>query len=134
MRRLELTEQTVCCPLEGRTAVLTLRSDPDGYPSRRHVDVEACSLLLSTPRGAPTRSTYCADLAPPVPYVDAVDPAPRHASNIACSKRCLAVLNAVESSATGGALACTSGVADAMELARRVQSPAMTRLLWFYGG
>jgi hypothetical protein len=27
---------------------------------------------------------------------------------------------------------CTSGVSDALDLARQTQSPAMMRVLWFY--
>jgi len=61
MKRLALTQHTVRCPLEDRTASLTVRTDPGGYPSRRHLDVTACSLLPSTsvaPRSQTTSASY----------------------------------------------------------------------------
>jgi hypothetical protein len=131
MKRLELTQHTVRCPLEDCTASLTVRTDRGGAPSRRHRDVAACSLLPSTSFVPPARSGYFSDVAPPVPYLCELDPAPHHLCEVTCSKRCLAVLNAAESGA-GGSLRCTSGVSDAVELARQVQSPAMTRLLFLY--
>jgi len=126
------TQQSVRCPLEDRTASLTVRTDPDGYPSRRHLDVMACSLLPSAPFVPPTRTAYFSDLAPLVPYVCEVDPAPRHSLEVACSKPCLGVLNAAEPGAAGSPQ-CTSGVSDSLELVRQTQSPAITRLLWFFG-
>jgi hypothetical protein len=131
MRRLALTQHTVRCPLDDRTASLTVRTDPGGYPSRRHRDVAACSLMPSTSFGLPARSGYFSDVAPPVPYLCEVDPGPRHSSEVACSRRCLAVLNAAEPGAAEP-LHCSSGVSDGLELARQTQSPAMTRLLWFH--
>jgi hypothetical protein len=132
MKRLALTHHTVRCPLEDRTASLTVRTDPDGYPSRRHRDVAACSLLPSTPIVPPSRSVYFSDVAPPVPYLCEIDPAPRHPVEVACSGRCLAVLNAAEPGAAE-TVRCTSGVSDGLELARQTQSPGIMRLLWFYG-
>jgi hypothetical protein len=131
MKRLELTEQKVRCPVNDCTATLTVRSDPDGYPSRRHVAVTACSLLPPTSFVPPAIKGYFADLAPPVRYLYDVDPTPRHCSEIACSTLCLAVLNAAEPGASE-AIRCTSGIGDALELARQTQSPAMMRVLWFY--
>jgi hypothetical protein len=131
MKRIELTEQKVRCPVDDRPATLTVRSNPGGYPSRRHLAVTACSLLPPTSFAAPARQGYFADLAPPVRYLYDVDPAPRHCSEIACSTRCLEVLNAAEPGASE-AIRCTSGVGDALELARQTQSPAMMRVLWFY--
>lgn len=131
MKRLALTQHTVRCPLEDCTASLTVRTDPGGYPSRRHLDVTACSLLQSTCFVTPARSGYFSDVAPPVPYLCEVDPGPRHSSEVACSKRCLAVLNAAEPGAAEP-MRCSSGVSDGLELARQTQSPAITRLLWFY--
>jgi hypothetical protein len=131
MKRLELTQHTVRCPLEDCTASLTVRTDPGGFPSRRHRDVTACSLLSSTSFVPPARIRYFADVAPPVSYFCEVDPAPRHSREVGCPKRCLAVLNAAESGAAEP-VRCTSGVSDSMELVRQTQSPAITRLLWFY--
>jgi len=131
MKRLELTQHTMRCPIYDCAASLTVRTDPKGYPSRRHVDVTACSLLPSTPFLLPARRAYFPDMEPPVPYVCAVNRAPLHSTEVACPKRCLPVMNAAE----GGAaepVRCTSGVSDALELARQTQSPALTRLLWFY--
>jgi hypothetical protein len=131
MKRLALTQHTVRCPLEDRTASVTVRTDPGGYPSRRHLDVTACSLLPPTSFVPPARSGYFSDVAPPVPYLCDVHSAPRHSLEVACPRRCLAVLNAAEPGAAEP-LRCTSGVSDAFELALRTQSPAITRLLWFY--
>lgn len=133
MKRLTLTQQTVCCPLEDCTARLTVRTDPDGYPSRRYLDVTACSLLPSTSFVVPPTPRYFSDMAPPVPYLCEVDPGPCHSVEVACSKRCLAILNAAEPGAAEP-VRCTSGVSDGLELVRQTQSPAITRLLWFYGG
>lgn len=131
MKRSELTRHTVRCPLEDRTASLTVRTDPRGYPSRRHLDVTDCSLLVSTSFVPPARSGYFSDLAPPLPYRREVDLAPRHSLGVACPRRCLAILNAAEPGAAP--IRCTSGVGDGLELARQTQSLAITRLLWFYG-
>lgn len=124
MKRLALTQHTVRCPLDDRTASLTVRTDPGGCPSRRHLDVTACSLRPSTSSVLLARSgvqDFCE-----------VDLAPRHSSEVACPGRCLAILNAAEPGAAEP-VRCTSGVSDALELARRTQSPAVMRLLWFYG-
>ena len=131
MKRLALTQHTVRCPLEDRTASLAVRTDPGGYPSRRHLDVTACSLLPSTSVAPPARRGYFSDVAPPVSYLCEVDRAPRHSLEVACPRRCLAVLNAAEPGASEP-VRCTSGVSDGLELARRTQSPAITRLLWFH--
>ncbi|HEX6212920.1 MAG TPA: hypothetical protein VF136_19220 [Methylomirabilota bacterium] len=131
MKRLALTQHTVRCPLEDRTASLTVRTDSGGYPSRRHLDVAACSLLPSTSFVPPARNCYFPDAAPPVPYLCEDDPAPRHPSRVACSRRCLAVLNAAEPGAAEP-VRCTSGVSDGLELARQTQSPAIVRVLSFY--
>jgi hypothetical protein len=133
MKRLVLTQHTVRCPLGDETASVTVRTAPDGYPSRRHRDVTACSLLPSTPYVPPARMGYFTDVPDvPVPYLREVDSAPRHSLGVACPKRCLAVLNAAEPGAAEP-LRCTSGVSDGLELARQTQNPAIMRLLWFYG-
>jgi len=132
MRRLVLTQHTVRCPLDDCAASLTVRTDPSGYPSRRHLDVAACSLLPSTSFVPPATSRYFADVGPEVPYLCAVDPAPRHSLEVSCPKPCLAAMNAAEPGAAEP-VRRTSGVSDGMELVRQTQSPAVTRLLWFYG-
>jgi hypothetical protein len=131
MQRLALEQHTVRCPLEDSTASVTVRSDPDGYPSRRHLDVTACSLRPSTAFVPPARRGYFSDVPPPVSYLQEVDPVPHHSPEVACSKRCLAMLNAAEPGAAEP-VRCTSGVSDGLELVRQTQSPAITRLLWFY--
>jgi len=131
MKRLALTRHIVRCPLENRTASLTVRTDPGGYPSRRHLDVTACSLLPSTSIVPRARSGYFSDVAPPVSYLCEIDPAPRHSLKVACPRRCLGVLNAAESGA-GEPVRCTSGFSDGLELARQTQPPAIMRLLWSY--
>lgn len=132
MRRLVATQHTVRCPLEDVTASVTVRTDPDACPSRRHRDVTACSLRPSTPLVPPPRIGHFADMAPPLSYVGEADSTPRHALGVACSRRCLWVLNAAEPGAAEP-VRCTSGVSDALELTRRTHSPAITRVLWFYG-
>jgi len=131
MKQLALTQHTVRCPLEDRTASVTVRTDPGGYPSRRHLDVTACSLRPSTSFVPSARSGYFSDVAPPVSYLCEVDPGPRHSLEVACPRRCLAVLNAAEPGAAESAR-CTSGISDSLELARQTQSPAIMRLLWFF--
>ena len=132
MRRLALTQQTVRCPLDDRPASLTVRTDPDGDPSRRHRDVIACSLRPSTSFAVPARRGYFSDVAPPVSYLCEATRSPRHSSKVECRRRCLAVLNAAEPGAAEP-VRCTSGVNDALELARQTQSPGIMRLLWFHG-
>jgi len=78
MKRLALTQHTVRCPLDDRAASLTARTDPSGYPSRRHLDVAACSLLPSTSFVLPARSRYVSGVGPLVPYLCEVNPAPCH--------------------------------------------------------
>jgi hypothetical protein len=131
MRRLALTQHTVRCPLEDRTASVTVRTNPGGSPSRRHLDVASCSLLPSASFAPRTRKVYFSDVAPPVSYLSKVDFAPRHSAGVACRRRCLSVLNAAESGAAEP-IRCTSGLADGLELARQTQNPAIMRLLWFY--
>jgi len=133
MKRLELTQQTMRCPLDGGTASLTVRTDPDGAPSCRYRDVTACSLLPPTSFILPPVRGYFSDVSPAVPYLCEVDPGPRHSVEVACPKPCLAILNAAEPGAAPP-LRCTSGVHDALELARQTESPAMMRVLWSYSG
>ena len=132
MKRLVFTQHTVRCPLEDLTASVTVRTNPDGYPSRRHLDVAACSLRGSTSFVPPARHGYFSDVAPPIRYLCEAEPAPSHSLGVGCPKRCLAVLNAAEPGAAEPAR-CSSGVSDCVELARQVQSPTLTRILWFHG-
>jgi hypothetical protein len=131
MKRLTLTQHTVRCPLENCTASLRVRSDLGGYPSRRHLDVAACSLVPSMPFVPRPRSGYFSDIAPPASYLCEADPTPRHALKLSCARPCLGVLNAAESRAAEP-VRCTSGFSDGLELARQTLSPSMMRLLWFY--
>jgi hypothetical protein len=131
MKRLALTQQTVRCPRDDRTACLTVRTDPGGRPSRRYLDVTACSLLPSTPFIPSPGSGYFSDLAPIVPYIRDCDRTPRHSLEVDCPRPCLAALNAAEPGA-GEPVRCTSGISDSLELARQTQSPAIQRLLWFF--
>ena len=57
MKRLTFTKHTVQCPLENCTASLKVRSDLDGCPSRRHLDVAACSLMPSAIGAVRPRAT-----------------------------------------------------------------------------
>jgi|SRR5215470_6403423 len=127
----ELTQHTIRCPLEECAATVTVRTDPDGYPSRRHLDVAACSLRPSTSFAPPVRRAHFSDLTPLMSYVCDVVANPCRSSKVACAKPCLRVLNAAESGAAEP-IRCTSGVSDGLELARQTLSPAAMRPLWFY--
>ena len=131
MKRLALTQRTMRCPMHGCAASLTVRTDSNGAPSHRYLDVVSCSMLPPAPFPPPARTTYFADMAPSMPYLSEVDRAPVHSTEVACAKPCLAVMNAAEPGAAEP-IRCTAGMSDAMELARQVQSPALTRLMWFY--
>ena len=133
MTRLEITHHTVRCPLGDSTADLRVSTAPGAAPSGRHRGVMACSLRPATSFMPPSRRVYFADVAPPVTYLDEVGADPCHAPQLACANRCLAVLNAAEAGVTEP-LRCTSGVNDALELARLTQTPTMMRLLWSYSG
>jgi hypothetical protein len=130
MTRQTLTQHTICCPLEDGIACLTVRTAPGSRPSRRHRDVVACSLLPAPSTATSPRRGYFSDVPPPLSYSDDVDRAPHRRFDVACSKRCLGVLNAAEPGAEQ--VRCTSGVNDALELARQTQSPGIMRLLWFH--
>jgi hypothetical protein len=132
MKRLTVTQHAMRCPLNDASATLTVRTDVRRHPSGRYVDVTACSLFPSVPFTMPSRAGYFSDVAPPLRYLDAADAAPRHSAEIRCAKRCLATLNAAEPGAAD--IGCTSGVNDALELARQGQPAAIMRLLWLYGG
>jgi len=131
MRRRTVTQHTLRCPLDDRTADVTVCTNPGGYPSRRYLDVASCSLLPSTAFVPGTRKTYFSDVPAPVSYASEVDFTPRHQIGVACPRRCLGVLNAAESCADPKR--CTVPSGDSLELARQTQSPAMTRLMWLYG-
>ena len=127
----EITQHTMRCPLEECAATVTVRTDPEGYPSRRHLDVTACSLRPSTSFALPVRRAYFSDLTPLMSYVCDVVANPCRSANVACAKPCLRVLNAAEPGAAEP-VRCTSGVSDGLELARQTLSPAAMRPLWFY--
>jgi hypothetical protein len=132
MKRLTVTQQSVRCPFENRTANLAVRTDPGGYPSRRYLEVASCSLLPSASFVPGTRKAYFSDVAPPVSYASEVDFTPRHAFGVACPRRCLSVLNAAESGAADPKR-CTAPSGDSLELARQTQNPAIMQLVWRYG-
>ena len=119
MKRLVTTEHTVRCPLEDCAATVTVRSDLDAAPSRRHRDVTDCSLRPTAAYVPPARIGYFPDIAPPLSYVREAAPAPCHALEPACSKACLAILNAAEPGAG--------------EPGDAAQDIVMKRLLWIYG-
>jgi hypothetical protein len=127
----ELTQHTVRCPLEEHYATVTVWTDPDGAPSRRHLDVTACSLRPSTSFIAPPRRAYFTDLTPLVSFVCDVDATPRHSASVVCAKPCLRVLNAAEPGAAEP-VRCTSGVCDGLELVRQTANPAVSRLVWLH--
>jgi hypothetical protein len=131
MGRLELTQHSVRCPLDDRTASLTVRTDPEGYPASRHREVATCSLLPSTPFVPTARAAYFTDVIPARPFVWELDSTPCHSGTVECAGGCLAILNAAEPGAAEP-VRCTSGVSDAMELARRTQNAAVMRVVWFH--
>jgi len=116
MKRLVTTEHTVRCPLESCAATVTVRSDPDAVPSRRHRNVMRCSLRPPVPYVLPSRVGYFADVVPPVSYLCEAASGPRHSPEPACSKACLTVLNAAEPGAG--------------ESGDSVRDLVMKRLLW----
>lgn len=126
----KLAQHTMRCPMEERSATVTVRTDPEGYPSRRHLDVTTCSLRPSTSFVPSARRAYFADLTPLMSYICDADATPRHSLEVACPKPCLRVLNAAEPGAA--AIRCTSGVSDGFELAGKTLSPRAIRPLWFY--
>jgi len=132
MKQLTLTQHAVRCPLEDRAATVTVRTNPGGSPSRRHLDVASCSLLPSVSVVPGALRAYFSDVAPPLSYAREVDFTPRHASGVACPRRCLGILNAAESGAADPQR-CTSPSGDSLDLARQTQGPAIMRLLWLYG-
>lgn len=127
----ELTQHTVRCPLEERYATVAVWTDPDGAPSRRHLDVTACSVRPSTSCIPPARRAYFTDLTPLVSFVCDVAATPRHSTGVVCAKPCLRVLNAAEPGAES--VRCTSGVCDGVELIRQTTNPTVSRLLWLHG-
>ena len=131
-QRFTVTQQTLHCPMHDCRATSAVRTDASAHPSGRHVDVTACSLLPPTSFVLPARNAYFADMWPPEAYLYEVGQTPRHSAEVTCPKRCLAVLNAAESGPRPEPIRCTSGMSDALELVRQTQSPAITRLLWFY--
>jgi hypothetical protein len=131
-RRLTSTQHTLRCPEQDCRASVAVRTDPIAYPSRRYVDVTACSLHPATSFVAPARKAYFADMSPPESYLEDVGGASCHSDEVACPKSCLRVLNAVESGCAGEPIRCTSGMSDGLELARQTQSPAITRVLWYH--
>jgi len=126
----ELVQHTIRCPLGECAATVAVRTDPGGYPSRRHLDVTACSLRPPTAWVPPVRRAYFTDLA--MSYICDVVADPCHPQEVACVKPCLRVLNAAEPGAAEP-VRCTSGVSDGLELARQTLSPTAMRPLWFYG-
>jgi hypothetical protein len=127
----ELAQHTIRCPLEECAATVTVRTDPEDYPSRRHRDVTACSLRPPTSFAPPVRRAYFSDLTPLMSYICDVAANPCCSTKVACAKPCLRVLNAAELGAAEP-IRCTSGVSDGLELARQTLSPAAMRPLWFY--
>ena len=133
MKQSVVTQQPVRCPVGGASATLNVRIDARRSPCRRYLEVTACSLLPPSSFVPFSRPGYFADIPTPLSYIRDVETAPCRASDIRCAKRCLAMLNAAEPGAAD-AIRCTSGVNDALELARQTQSPAMMWVLWSYAG
>ena len=131
-RRLTLTQHTLRCPVHDCRATVAVRTDGIAPPSHRHVDVTACSLRPPTSFVPPARRAYFSDMPLPGSYLYEVSQAPCHSEEVACPKRCLLVLNAAESGASAEPLRCTSGTSDGLELVRRTQTPAITRVLWYH--
>jgi hypothetical protein len=128
-RRLTLTQHTLRCPAYDDPASLIVRTDPIASPSCRYLDVTACSLQPATPFVPPTGTAYFADV-PAGPYPYEVSQAPHHSDEVRCPKRCLPMLNAGESGVRAEPIRCTSGMSDALELARQTQSPSIMRVMW----
>jgi len=132
-QRLAITQHAMRCPLNDCRATVIATSDLAAPPSRRHVDVMACSLVPPTPFVPPPRMAYFADAALPEQYLDDVGRPPQHLVEFACTKPCLFVLNAAESAPGVEPIRPVSGTSDALELARQTQGPAIARLMWYHG-
>lgn len=129
--RTTLTQHTLQCPQYGDRASLTVRTD-SAAGSERHLDVVTCSLLGSTPCAPPARMAYLPDVPGAAPYPYEVSSTPAHADRVRCPKQCLPVLNASERPGAAEPIRCTSGMSDALELARQTQPPAVVRALWYH--
>ena len=132
MKRLAQTQHKIHCPLSNEVATLTVRSDLDALPSRRHRRVTACSLLPPMPFVLPARKAYFADVEPPVGYLVDASGGPHVSTEPRCPKRCLHILNAAECG-TATPLRCLSG-GDSLELVRQTQGPGMMRAIWYHSG
>ncbi len=126
-RRLTLVQHTVRCPVSDCAAVLTIQTDPAACPSRRNIDVLACSLLPPTSFVPEGRKAYFSDVTPPGSYLDESCPT----GEVVCAKSCLYALNAAAGGPRPDLVECTSG--DALELARLTQSPRILRVMWTQG-
>jgi hypothetical protein len=92
MKQRAITQHTLRCPLYDCTARVTVRTDFNGCPSRRHSDVLSCSLLPSMAFVPPAANAYFPDMEPPEPYTHKIYPTPLHSTELACPKRCLPVV------------------------------------------
>jgi hypothetical protein len=123
-RRWLAVSEGVRCPLHGLRADVTVLTDPDALPARRHTDVVACSLVSDAAIALPERRAYLADASPCAVVLEAATSHPVYASGVSCRRPCLHVLNAAASARPPQPLACASGVSDGIELMRQADRRA----------
>jgi hypothetical protein len=131
-QRLQVTHQSVRCPMHGDQAELAVATDPAAQSGRQYVAVTGCSLLPDAAIGIPERVAYLCDGVPcrvrmEPPHASAV-----YTDEVSCRQPCLVALNAAEVSGAPMPLQCTSGTSDAIALAEQaIGSARMSRLLWY---
>ena len=131
---LEVTAHDVLCPMHQVRAHVAVTTNPDAPSSHRYARVKRCSLHSDMALGLPERTAYL----PEVPmYKVRLEPAPSGAvytADVACSEDCLFVLNHTAGAGPIQPVECTSGVCDAIDLARQATgSPRTAQLLGYFG-
>ncbi len=132
-QRLQVTHQTVRCPLHDCQANVAVRTDPDARSRRQFVDVTACSLLSDAGGALPERTAYLSDFPPCKVRLEPARSYPVYAAEVSCPQHCVLALNESSVSVVSPSVECTSGISDAVELAAQtVRNPRISRLLWYY--
>ena len=133
-RRLEITHQSVRCPLHDCQAQVTVRTDPTDRSRRPYVSVTGCSLLSDAAITLPERTAYLWDGPPYEVRMDVASSHPVYGAEPSCPQHCVFALNEAEASAgpQPQPVLSPSVSNDAIELSRQVvRNPRISRLLWF---
>jgi len=133
-QRLQVTHQTVRCPIHECRADVAVRTDPDARSRQQFVGVAGCSLLSDAAAALPERTAYLSDFPPYKVRLETARSYPVYAAEVSCPQHCVLVLNESSVSVVSQPVECVSGVSDAIELAAQtVRNPRISRLLWYYG-